>query len=138
MVYETSRKIFAGIHENRKQNLDFSKLCLNSGCKEITIQPLKRFDGAAIIFSDILMIPYGLGQNVQFKRGRSIDGKDDPKKIMKTDNADFTKKLKPVYVAIEKVKKEINDKSLIGFVGAPWTLLLYMLNLGSPKRTLAF
>ena len=57
--------------EIRKQNTDFVKLCLNSDlAKKITIQPIKRFDlDAAIIFSDILMIPYGLGQNVNFKKG---------------------------------------------------------------------
>ena len=54
----------------RKQNSDFIKLCLDSElAKEITIQPVKRFDiDAAIIFSDILMVPYGLGQNVKFKK----------------------------------------------------------------------
>ena len=60
------------------------------------------------------------------------------KKIMKINNTEFTRKLKPIYVAIEKVKKEINGKSLIGFVGAPWTLLLYMFNLESPKRNFNF
>ena len=55
--------------EIRKKNTDFIKLCLNSDLvKEITIQPLKRFEiDAAIIFSDILIIPYGLGQEVNFK-----------------------------------------------------------------------
>ena len=55
----------------RKQNPDFIKLCLNPNLvNEITLQPLKRFDlDAAIIFSDILMIPYGLGQKVEFKKG---------------------------------------------------------------------
>ena len=125
----------------RKQNSDFIKLCLNSElAKEITIQPVKRFDiDAAIIFSDILMIPYGLGQNVKFKKGYGpLLEKMNSKKIMKVDGKEFTKKLKPVYVAIEKVKREINGKSLIGFVGAPWTLLLYMLNLESPKRNFNF
>ena len=57
----------------RKQNSDFVKLCLDSElAKEITIQPVKRFDiDAAIIFSDILMVPYGLGQNVKFKNKRN-------------------------------------------------------------------
>ena len=57
--------------EIRKKNLDFIKLCLNpSLVNEITLQPLKRFDlDAAIIFSDILIIPYGLGQKVEFKKG---------------------------------------------------------------------
>ena len=57
--------------EIRKKNPDFIKLCLNPNLvNEITLQPLKRFDlDAAIIFSDILMIPYGLGQKVEFKKG---------------------------------------------------------------------
>ena len=111
----------------RKQNSDFIKLCLDSElAKEITIQPVKRFDiDAAIIFSDILMVPYGLGQNVKFKKGYGpLLENMNLKKIMEIDNTEFTNKLKPVYVAIEKVKKEIKNKSLIGFVGAPWTLLL--------------
>ena len=54
----------------RKQNPDFIKLCLNEKLSsEITLQPLKRFDlDAAIIFSDILMLPYGLNQSVEFKK----------------------------------------------------------------------
>ena len=57
--------------EIRKKNPNFIKLCLNSSLvNEITLQPLKRFNlDAAIIFSDILMIPYGLGQRVEFKKG---------------------------------------------------------------------
>ena len=56
--------------EIRKQNSDFINLCLNESLSsEITIQPLKRFDlDAAIIFSDILILPYGLGQNVKFEK----------------------------------------------------------------------
>ena len=56
--------------EIRKKNTNFIDLCLNTKLsEEITIQPINRFDfDAAIIFSDILMIPYGLGQNVEFKK----------------------------------------------------------------------
>src|SRR6056300_1156115 len=56
--------------EIRRLNTDFIKLCLNESLSsEITLQPLKRFDlDAAIIFSDILMIPYGLNQHVEFKK----------------------------------------------------------------------
>ena len=56
--------------EIRKFNHDFIKLCLNENlASEITLQPLKRFDfDAAIIFSDILMLPYGLGQEIEFKK----------------------------------------------------------------------
>ena len=57
--------------EIRAQNTDFIKLCLNESLSaEITLQPIKRFDfDAAIIFSDILMLPYGLGQEVKFEKG---------------------------------------------------------------------
>ena len=125
----------------RKQNQDFIKLCLNPNLvKEITLQPLNRFDlDAAIIFSDILMIPYGLGQKVEFIKGTGpILGEIDIDKIINTEPEDFTKKLAPVYEGIEKVKSNLKNKNLIGFVGAPWTLLLYMLNRQSPKNNFDF
>ena len=127
--------------EIRKNNSNFIKLCLSSDLvKDITIQPLKRFDlDAAIIFSDILMIPYGLGQEVEFKKGYGPAlGKIDLEKIINTNSEDFIKKINPVYEGIKKVKKEIKDKSIIGFVGAPWTLLLYMINRQSPKKNFSF
>ena len=127
--------------EIRKNNTDFIKLCLNSElAKKITVQPIERFDlDAAIIFSDILMIPYGLGQGVKFKKGHGpLLNEFKLDEILKTTNNHFTKKLKPVYEAINKVKKEITGKSLIGFVGAPWTLMLYMINRQSPKNNFVF
>ena len=127
--------------EIRKKNTDFIKLCLNSDlAKEITIQPIKRFDlDAAIIFSDILMIPYGLGQKVNFKKGFGPQlGKLNIDTLTKVNNKTFTENLKPVYDAIKKVSKEIDNKSLIGFVGAPWTLFLYMINKQSPKSNFNF
>ena len=127
--------------EIRKKNQNFIKLCLNSNLvKDNTIQALNRFDlDAAIIFSDIFMIPYGLGQEVEFKKGYGpILGKIDLDKIINTNSEDFLKKINPVYEGIKKVKKEIKDKSLIGFVGAPWTLLLYMINGQSPKKNFNF
>jgi len=127
--------------EIRKKNTDFIKLCLNPELvDEITLQPLKRFDlDAAIIFSDILMIPYGLGQKVEFKKGFGpILDNINLDKIISTDPIDFVKKLLPVYKGIEKVKNNLKEKELIGFVGAPWTLLLYMLNRESPKNNFDF
>ncbi len=127
--------------EIRKKNPDFIKLCLNPDLvNEITIQPLKRFDlDAAIIFSDILMIPYGLGQKVEFKKGLGpILGELNIDKIINTDPIDFVEKLLPVYKGIEKVRNNLKEKNLIGFVGAPWTLLLYMLNKKSPKDSFNF
>ena len=123
--------------EIRKKNPNFIKLCLNPNLvNEITLQPLKRFDlDAAIIFSDILMIPYGLGQEVEFKKGIGpILGNLDLDKIIDINTNTFTEKLLPVYNGIEKVKNSLKEKELIGFAGAPWTILLYMLNKGSPKK----
>ena len=125
----------------RKKNQNFIKLCLNSNLIEnITLQPLKRFDiDAAIIFSDILMIPYGLNQKVEFKKDLGpILSEIDLDKVINTDPVDFIQKLTPIYKGIEKVKSNLKEKNLIGFVGAPWTLLLYMLNRESPKKKFSF
>ena len=125
----------------RKENPNFIKLCLNTNLvNEITLQPLNRFDlDAAIIFSDILMIPYALGQKVKFKKGFGpILGNINLDDIINKNPADFIQELLPVYKGIEKVKKEIKEKSLIGFAGAPWTVLLYMLNKKSPKNNFSF
>ena len=125
----------------RKINTNFIKLCLNSNLSsEITLQPLKRFNlDAAIIFSDILMVPYALGQSVEFKKdfGPELNNLD-LEIILQTKESDFFKKLLPVYQSIEKVNKSklILQKDIIGFVGAPWTLLVYMINKCSPKKKL--
>ncbi len=122
----------------RSKNQNFIKLCLNEKLSaEITLQPLKRFPlDAAIIFSDILMVPYGLGQKVEFKKNFGpILEKFELEKINKLSEINFIKKIYPVYEAIKLVKKNkiTNNKSTIGFVGAPWTLLVYMINKQSPK-----
>ena len=127
--------------EIRKKNPDFIKLCLNENLSsEITLQPLKRFDlDAAIIFSDILMLPYGLHQKVEFKKNFGpILGKFDLNRTSKLDDIDFVEKVYPVYKAINLVSKNklTENKSTIGFVGAPWTLLVYIINQQSPKLKL--
>ena len=127
--------------EIRKQNPDFIKLCLNEKLSsEITLQPLKRFElDAAIIFSDILMLPYGLNQKVEFKKNIGpILGDLDLNEISKIQEFDFTEKVNPVYKLIKLVSDShlTKNKSTIGFVGAPWTLLVYMLNKKSPKSGL--
>ncbi len=124
--------------ELRKKNQDFIKLCLNDRLSaEISLQPIRRFDlDAVIIFSDILMIPYGLGQKVEFKKGIGpVLGDLNFNVILNTKPNNFVEKLSPVYQAINRVKKEIKDKNLIGFAGSPWTLLMYMLNKESPKNS---
>jgi len=127
--------------EIRKENPNFINLCLNKELSaEITLQPLKRFNlDAAIIFSDILILPYGLNQNVEFKKdfGPLLE-KLDLNLISKVDEIDFVQKILPVYKAINIVNNHqlTKNKSTIGFVGAPWTLLVYMINQQSPKKNL--
>ena len=117
--------------EIRAKNLNFIDLCLNSKLSsEITLQPIKRFNlDSAIIFSDILLVPYALGQSVEFIKdhGPSLS-KFDLKTFLDNDVISFTQKLHPIYKAIEITRKNLNKKkSLISFIGAPWTLLIYML-----------
>ena len=129
--------------EIRKLNPDFVKLCLNVELSsEITLQPLKRFDlDAAIIFSDILMLPYGLNQKVEFEKGFGPKlGEININEMSRLDEIDFVQKVYPVYKAIRKVSSDSivknNNKNTIGFVGAPWTLLVYIINQQSPKKSL--
>ena len=122
----------------RSQNQNFINLCLNSElASEITLQPIKRFDlDSAIIFSDILMVPFALGQNINFtKNDGPILDDFNIKTFSNNNEKKFTDKLAPVYKAIEITKKKLQkNKSLISFIGAPWTLIIYMLNLKKNKN----
>ena len=123
----------------RLKNPDFIKLCLNDSLSaEITLQPLKRFSlDAAIIFSDILMLPYGLNQKVEFKKNFGpILGEFNTSELINYDEIDFINKIYPVYKAIQKVSSSayLKNKNTIGFIGAPWTLLVYIINKQSPKK----
>ncbi len=124
----------------RLNNPDFLKLCFNSDlATEITLQPMKRFNlDAAIIFSDILVVPYALRQPIDFKKTKkgpmctnfNID------KLLDTDINKFISTLNPIYKAIKKTKRALNKKkSLIGFIGAPWTLIVYLYNLKEKKNS---
>jgi uroporphyrinogen decarboxylase len=97
---------------------------------EVTLQPIRRFNfDAAIIFSDILVIPYALGRSVRFEAGEGprLDPLDTPEQVASlATQADFSK-LEPVYEALRRVKKELDPNiALIGFCGAPWTVATYM------------
>ncbi len=124
--------------EIRSQNQDFINLCLNSELSSIiTLQPIERFNlDSAIIFSDILMVPYALNQKVEFIKnyGPKLEN-FDLESFLKNDDLKFTEKLKPVYKAIEITRKKLNkEKSLISFIGAPWTLLVYMIGAKQDKN----
>tara|TARA_B100000963_G_scaffold100331_1_gene86756 strand:- start:2143 stop:3090 length:948 start_codon:yes stop_codon:yes gene_type:complete len=121
----------------RSNNSNFINLCLNSELSsEITLQPIKRFDlDSAIIFSDILMVPYALGQEVNFIKNKGPKLSEFNKKIFfNNTEKTFSNKLKPVYKAIEITRKNLSKKkSLISFIGAPWTLLVYMFGIKIDK-----
>src|SRR5581483_5820344 len=106
---------------------------------EVTLQPIRRFGfDAAIIFSDILVIPHALGRSVRFEAGEGprLDPLDTPEKVASlAGKADFAK-LEPVYQALRRVRRELDAKTaLIGFCGAPWTVATYMVaGQGTPDQ----
>jgi uroporphyrinogen decarboxylase len=126
----------------RLENQNFIKLCLNSKLSaEITLQPIKRFNlDSAIIFSDILTVPYALGQKVNFVKDMGPKLNQFNFETFKdNDKNSFTQELEPVYEAIRITRDKLNkEKSLIAFIGAPWTLLVYMLGMKLNKTQLDY
>jgi uroporphyrinogen decarboxylase len=125
----------------RKRCKGFLDLCYSPElAAEITLQPLKRFPlDAAIIFSDILVVPHALGQKVSFEEG--IGPKLTPISLHSFEDhltvKNFFKNAAPVYQAIHLTKSKLApSKALIGFAGAPWTLALYMIE-GEGSRDFA-
>lgn len=123
--------------EKRKNAGSFLNLCLTPEmAAEITLQPIKRFGfDAAIIFSDILVVPYALGIKLDFHEGKGpilepVKNLYDIKNL----NLNF-KKLEPVFESLKITKKELpKDTALIGFAGAPWTVSTYMIEGGTSKQ----
>jgi uroporphyrinogen decarboxylase len=115
----------------RKDSSDFLELCYDSEkAKKVTLQPIDRFDfDAAIIFSDILVLPHALGWKVAFKKGEGpILQKFETDKDLLYINNDFDKKINCIYDTVNKVRLSLDkNKSLIGFAGSPWTVASYML-----------
>ena len=126
----------------RAENKDFVKLCLDSNLSsEITLQPIKRYNlDSAIIFSDILMVPYALGQNISFRNNEGPKLSEFKIEVLMENNKEkFSQKLTPIYKAIEITRKKLEKgKSLICFIGAPWTLLIYMLDLKKADNSFNF
>ena len=126
----------------RKKNKNFIKFCLNiNDATKVSLQPINRYNlDAAIIFSDILLVLNAVGQKVEFKEkiGPILENYN-LKKFYKTSDKNFIKNLKNVYKILKKIKKTLSkEKSLIGFAGAPWTLLVYMINRCSPNKNKNF
>ncbi|MDE2361680.1 MAG: uroporphyrinogen decarboxylase [Hyphomicrobiales bacterium] len=109
----------------------FLDLCFNPKlATEVTLQPIRRFGfDAAILFSDILVVPHALGQAVSFEEGHGprLSPRLDEDLIHKLDHIDL-RRLDPVFEAIELIKTALPaETALIGFCGAPWTVASYMI-----------
>ncbi len=128
--------------EVRNRAGSFLKLCYDPelAC-EVTLQPLRRFDfDAAILFSDILVVPHAMGLGLDFKEGEgpqleTVESFSDIEALGDgTEGDHFTK----VWETVSLVKAKLGlDKTLIGFCGAPWTVASYMIEGGSSKRAKA-
>jgi uroporphyrinogen decarboxylase len=124
----------------RKAAGSFLDLCFTPRlAAEVTLQPIRRFGfDAAILFSDILVIPHALGRSVRFVEGEGpqLDPLDDPAAIVKLETAADDRKLAPVYEAIGLVKPELPPNvTFLGFCGAPWTVATYMVaGRGTPDQ----
>ena len=117
--------------QTRTQAKDFLDLCYTPELAvEVTLQPLRRFDlDAAILFSDILVIPDALGQSVRFATGEGplLEALDE-KGIDALDPARALDHLAPVLETVRRLRAALPaEKTLIGFCGAPWTVATYML-----------
>ncbi|KAG7258074.1 hypothetical protein CRUP_002375 [Coryphaenoides rupestris] len=119
---------------------DFFDTCRSpEGCCELTLQPLRRFDfDASIIFSDILVVPQAMGMEVQMVPGKGPTFPDplkDPEDLQRLKTkVDVKKELDYVFKAITLTRHKIEGKvPLIGFSGAPWTLMSYMIEGGGSK-----
>ncbi len=115
----------------REQAGSFLDLCFTPElAAEVTLQPLKRFDlDAAILFSDILVIPHALGRDVRFEEG--VGPILEPLaagEVGQLDSEQFLDRLEPVLDALGLIKAALApEKTLIGFCGAPWTVATYMI-----------
>ena len=115
----------------KKESKGFMNMVYNPKiASNITLQPIKRFGfDAAIIFSDILIIPDALGQKLSYQEGKGpkLEKMSMDEMLKKLSIKKNNKKLKLVYEAIKRTKKKLNkNTNLIGFVGAPLTVSLFM------------
>ncbi len=119
----------------RKNFKDFIEFCMTPhAVTEVTLQPVRRFAlDAAIIFSDILVIPHAMGQTVWFEEnhGPRLLNLSLEEILEKNKNVSLEDALAPIPKAIRQTRSVLeDDKALIGFAGAPWTLLTYMISQG--------
>jgi uroporphyrinogen decarboxylase len=122
----------------RAQAKDFVALCLTPTLTtELTLQPVRRYGmDAAILFSDILMLPYALGQSVSFRDGEGpvLEPIADNVGVAQLQKSDAIGRLQPVFDAVRRVSAALGPQTaLIGFAGAPWTVATYMVEGGTSR-----
>jgi uroporphyrinogen decarboxylase len=126
--------------EMRAKAGSFLDLCFTPDlAAEVTLQPIRRFNfDAAIIFSDILVVPYALGRAVRFEAGEGprLDPLNNPDKARSLAPCADMGKLEPVFEALRLVRRALDPQTaLIGFCGAPWTVATYMVaGQGTPDQ----
>ncbi len=124
----------------REKAGSFLKLCFTPEmAAEVTLQPIRRFGfDAAILFSDILVVPHALGRHVTFEAGEGprLDPLDDAAKLNALSETADDAVFAPVYEAVRQVKAALPDNvALLGFCGAPWTVATYMVaGRGTPDQ----
>ncbi len=121
----------------------FLKLCYSPDlATEVTLQPIRRFGlDAAILFSDILVVPDALGQGVRFEAGEGprLDAIEDEAGLKRLDPERLESHLEPVFETVARVRGALDPQvTLLGFCGAPWTVATYMVaGAGSPDQRAA-
>ncbi|MGE5766661.1 MAG: uroporphyrinogen decarboxylase [Bacteroidota bacterium] len=122
----------------RAQAKGFLDLCFTPDMAvEVTLQPIRRYGfDAAILFSDILVVPHALGQKVWFEEGSGprLEALEGPADLERLSRAGLHEALAPVYETVRRLSRELPaETTLIGFAGAPWTVASYMLEGGSSR-----
>ena len=122
----------------RKRERNFLDLCFNPDlAAEISLQPINRFSfDFIILFCDILVIPYALGKEVNFKEkiGPILEKTTNVKEFKNLNYDISMEKLFPIMETIKKIKQQKPEKELIGFCGGPFTVLTYMIEGGTSKN----
>ncbi len=122
----------------RGQAKDFIELCLTPElAAELTLQPIRRFGmDAAILFSDILLLPYALGQRLAYREGEGpvLDAIGTAAAVDRLRADEAIPRLAPVFETVRRLCARLDDKTaLIGFAGAPWTVATYMVEGGGSR-----
>lgn len=117
----------------------FLDLCYNPAlASEVTLQPIRRFGfDAAILFSDILVVPHALGRDLRFEEGRGpLLTPITPGEALALEAGGFHEHLAPVYETVARLREELPEETaLLGFCGAPWTVATYMIaGQGTPDQ----